>query len=45
LEGVLSGNISASLAVEGSGPLYALDGLPGLAHYRMDALRDMVRKV
>ncbi len=45
LEGALSGNISASLAVEGSGPFYALDSLPGLAHYRMDALRDMVRKV
>ena len=45
LEGVLSGNISASLTSEGSGPFYALDAMPGLARYRMDALRDMVRKV
>jgi sugar/nucleoside kinase (ribokinase family) len=45
LEGVLSGNISVSLASEGTGPLYALDALPGLARYRMAALRDMVRKV
>lgn len=45
LEGALTGNISASLAVEGSGPFYALDSMPGLARYRLDALRDMVRKV
>jgi sugar/nucleoside kinase (ribokinase family) len=45
LEGVLAGSISASLTVEGSGPFYALDTLPGLAHYRLDALRDQVRRV
>jgi sugar/nucleoside kinase (ribokinase family) len=45
LEGALAGNISASLTIEGNGPFYALDTMPGLAHYRMDALRDMVRKV
>jgi sugar/nucleoside kinase (ribokinase family) len=45
LDGVLSGNISASLASEGSGPFYALDAMPGLARYRMAALRDLVRKV
>ncbi len=44
LEGVLTGNISSSLVVEGSGPFYALDAMPGLARYRLDALRDMVRK-
>jgi sugar/nucleoside kinase (ribokinase family) len=45
LEGALAGNISTSLAVEGLGPFYALDVLPGLARYRMDALREMARKV
>lgn len=45
LEAVLYGNISASLVVEGQGPFYALDALPGLAQARLDALRQSVRKV
>jgi ribokinase len=45
LEGVLYGNVSASLKVEGSGALYPLDVLPGLAEARLDALRGMVREV
>ncbi len=45
LDGALAGNISASLALEGLGPFYAMDTLPGLARYRMDALREMARKV
>lgn len=45
VEGVLSGNISASLVIEGNGPFYALDGLPGLATARRDALREKVRKM
>lgn len=45
LEGALTGNISASMVIEGSGPFYALDSLPGLAGARRDALRGMVRKV
>jgi len=45
LEGALAGNISASLAVEGLGAFYALGALPGLARYRMEALREMARKV
>jgi sugar/nucleoside kinase (ribokinase family) len=45
LQAVLHGNISASLVVEGSGPFYALDALPGLAEIRMEALRNSVRKV
>ena len=44
LEGALAGNISASLAIEGSGPFYLLDSLPGLAKARLEALRPMVRK-
>jgi sugar/nucleoside kinase (ribokinase family) len=45
LEAALHGNISASLAIEGQGPFYALDALPGLARARLEALREGVRKV
>jgi hypothetical protein len=45
LQAVLYGNISASLVVEGSGPFYALDALPGLAQARLDAISQMVRRV
>jgi len=45
LEGVLRGNVSASLAIEGSGPFFPLDVLPGLAEARLNALREMVRKI
>lgn len=45
LEGVLYGNVSASLKVEGSGAFYPLDVLPGLAQARLGALREMVREV
>ena len=45
LEAVLYGNISASLVIEGQGPFYALDALPGLAEARLNALRQLVRKV
>lgn len=42
LEAALYGNISASLAVEGYDPLYALGALPGLAAARREALRNSV---
>jgi sugar/nucleoside kinase (ribokinase family) len=45
VEGVLAGNVSASLVMEGSGPFYALDALPGLAEARKNALQSMVRKI
>ena len=45
LEGVLYGNVSASLKVEGSGAFYPLDVLPGLAEARLGALKEMVREV
>jgi len=45
LEGVLYGNVSASLKLEGSGAFYPLDVMPGLAEARLSALRDMVREV
>jgi len=45
LEGVLHGNVSASLKLEGSGAFYPLDVMPGLAEARLSALRDMVREI
>lgn len=45
LQAVLYGSISASLVVEGSGPFYALQALPGLAQARLETLREAVRKV
>ena len=45
LEGVLHGNVSASLMMEGIGAFHPLDVMPGLAEARLNALRDMVRKV
>jgi sugar/nucleoside kinase (ribokinase family) len=45
LQAVLYGNVSASLAIEGSGPFYALDALPGLAEARLEVIRQSVRKL
>jgi len=45
LEGVMYGNISASLKLEGSGAFSPLDVMPGLAEARLNALRGMVREV
>ena len=45
LEAALFGNISASLVIEGIGPFYGLDALPGLAQARLEALRTAVRKI
>lgn len=42
VEGALMGSVSASISVQGSGALYALDALPGLAEARLDALRRRV---
>ena len=41
----LHGNISASLVLEGHGPFYALEALPGLAQARLEALHQSVRRV
>ncbi len=41
LQAVLHGNISASLVIEGSGALYALEALPGLAQARLERLREL----
>ena len=45
LEGALFGSVSASLVVEGSGALFALDALPGLAQARLNALRSTAKHV
>jgi len=45
VEGVLHGNISAAIVSEGVGALFALDVLPGLAHARLDSLRQGIRKI
>ncbi len=45
LMAVLHGNISASMTVEGIGPFYALDALPGLAQARLEAQKNSVRKI
>ena len=44
LEAALRGSVSASLVIEGTGALYALDALPGLALARLHALRQDVGK-
>jgi hypothetical protein len=45
LHAVLYGNVSASLCIEGSGPFYAMDVLPGLAQARRKLLSEIVRMV
>lgn len=45
LHATLTGCVSAAMVIEGTNPFFALDALPGLAKARVDALRDMVRKV
>jgi len=45
LEGVLYGNVSASLKLEGRGAFYPLEMTQGLADARLSALREMVRQV
>lgn len=44
LEAALRGSVSASLAIEGSGALYSLDALPGLAQARLEALRPLAKR-
>ncbi len=45
LQAVLYGNVSASIVIEGSGPFYALDVLPGLPEARLEVLQGAYRKV
>lgn len=41
----LLGAVAASLVIEGSGALYALQATPGLAEARLDKLRTLVRRI
>ncbi len=45
LEAALRGAISASVALEGIGGKFAAECLPGLAHARLEALRDSVKVI
>ena len=45
LEAGLRGSVSASLAIEGAGALYAMGAAPGLPQARLEALRSMVRLI
>lgn len=45
LHAAAMGNVSASLSMEGSGPFYPTEILPGLAQARLDVLIGMVREV
>jgi sugar/nucleoside kinase (ribokinase family) len=45
LEAALHGSVSASLKIEGSGALYPLEVLPGLAQARYEALRNTTREL
>jgi sugar/nucleoside kinase (ribokinase family) len=45
VEAALMGTVASSLAIEGSGPGYLLDSLPGLAQARLQALRPSVRRL
>jgi ribokinase len=44
VEAALRGAVSASLGIEGFGPLYPLGATPGLAAARLDALRGQVQR-
>ncbi len=45
LMAVLHGNIAASITIEGSGPFFALDVLPGLPQARLENLRENTRRI
>jgi sugar/nucleoside kinase (ribokinase family) len=45
LEGALTASISAAMVMEDSGPFYVLGAMPGLAKARLEALRNMIRRV
>jgi len=45
VEAALYGSVSASVVIEGTGALFALDSLPGLLEARLDVLRPQVKRV
>ncbi len=44
VEAALYGSVSASIVIEGTGALFALDSLPGLLEARLDVLRPQVKR-
>jgi sugar/nucleoside kinase (ribokinase family) len=44
-QAALCGSVSASFTVEGSGPFYPLDAMPGLAQARLNSLKNLLRRV
>ncbi|MCJ7717452.1 MAG: carbohydrate kinase family protein [Anaerolineales bacterium] len=45
LQATLYGNVASSLVIEGSGPFFALNALPGLAKARLEYIQGVVREV
>ena len=45
VEAALRGSVSASMVIEGSGPLYSLTAYPGLAQARLSVLRKRIRRL
>lgn len=45
LQAVLYGNVTASIAVEGTGAFYTRDVLPGLQEARLESIKAMIREV
>lgn len=45
LQATLYGSVASSLVIEGSGPFFALEALPGLARARLDYIQGAVREV
>ncbi len=45
VQAALYGNISASIKIEGSGPFYPLEVMPGLAEARLQSLQELIRAV
>ena len=45
LQAVLYGSVASSLVVEGSGPFFALDAMPGLASARLEHLQEVVQEI
>jgi sugar/nucleoside kinase (ribokinase family) len=45
LQACLHGNIAASLNIEGSGPFYAFDAMPGLAQARLLSLSEITKEI
>jgi len=45
LQAVLYGSVAASLVIEGPGPFFALQALPGLAEARLEYIKGAVREI